>query len=168
MPRALNVAGVRTGKIVFVRPTEHRNQWGGILWVVRCDCGNSVLMLASAVSSCTSCGCMQKNHPNYIPVSKMQYAYWNTKNKHRKYSDIPPLTYDQFVCEVTKPCHYCGTKASLHDRGDSWNGLDRVDNNLGYHVWNVVSCCYMCNSMKSDFTQNEFLEHAKRIAEYQE
>lgn len=42
-----------------------------------------------------------------------------------------------------KPCTYCGDKIDTI-------GLDRIDNDKGYAVDNVVSCCFDCNGTRSD------------------
>lgn len=40
-------------------------------------------------------------------------------------------------------CHYCG-----HEPEDRLNGIDRVDNSLGYTTDNCVSACAACNNAK--------------------
>ena len=71
---------------------------------------------------------------------------------------------DEYAKELmTSECHYCG----LLDLGVRVNGIDRVDNTQGYCPSNVVSCCKLCNYFKKDYTVEQFLEHAKRIAEHQ-
>lgn len=71
---------------------------------------------------------------------------------------------DDYAKELmTSPCHYCG----LLDLGVRVNGIDRVENALGYWPSNAVSCCKLCNYFKKDYTVDEFLTHAKRITEHQ-
>ena len=58
---------------------------------------------------------------------------------------------EQYEALVAEPCHYCSFP---HDRGGV--GLDRLDNEKGYLLDNVVSCCYECNVARSDhFTYEE-------------
>jgi hypothetical protein len=58
------------------------------------------------------------------------------------------LTEDKYFEIIFKPCVYC--------KGKNWsyvqkaNGIDRVLNEHGYHVWNSVSSCYTCNMIKGD------------------
>lgn len=40
---------------------------------------------------------------------------------------------------------------------EQYNGLDRVDSNLGYVAGNVVPCCRWCNQAKSSRPVGEFL-----------
>jgi len=71
---------------------------------------------------------------------------------------------DDYAKELmTSPCHYCG----LLDLGARVNGIDRVENALGYWPSNVVSCCKLCNYFKKDYTVDVFLAHAKKITEHQ-
>ena len=54
-----------------------------------------------------------------------------------------------------KPCIYCG--------GDSHNGMDRLDNSIGYEPENCVPCCHWCNVIKFTYSVSEMLEHIKKI-----
>ena len=69
------------------------------------------------------------------------------------------LTFEQFVQFWQKPCIYCGDKIKTI-------GLDRIDNNRGYEIDNITSCCSRCNRMKLAYTKQQFLEHIQKIAEY--
>lgn len=66
-----------------------------------------------------------------------------TKNDFRKFWQLP--------------CHYCGISIETI-------GLDRVDNERGYFIDNVVPCCRTCNFMKKNHQESFFIEHCKRIA----
>ena len=47
---------------------------------------------------------------------------------------------------------------SKHSNGEFiYNGIDRVDNLMGYTLNNVVACCKNCNTMKKDLNKEEFL-----------
>ena len=65
------------------------------------------------------------------------------------------LTFEEF-CSYQNECFYCG---------DKFYGirLDRVDNTKGYIKGNVVSCCVLCNSMKTNLKVNDFKGHIKKI-----
>ena len=41
--------------------------------------------------------------------------------------------------------------------------IDRKDSNKGYSADNCVSCCFLCNKLKSNFfTEKEFIEIAEK------
>ena len=44
-----------------------------------------------------------------------------------------------------------------------FNGIDRIDSNIGYTVNNCVPCCTICNHMKNDLTTDEFYNHIKLL-----
>jgi len=54
-------------------------------------------------------------------------------------------------------CVYCGAAP------DPLNGVDRVDNNLGYIAGNIVSSCKMCNIAKNNHSVDEFLSWIERV-----
>jgi hypothetical protein len=79
-------------------------------------------------------------------------------------------------------CYYCGSEpsntmvATMKQRkywefGEpmtyKYNGVDRVDNSIGYTEDNVVPCCGTCNRMKLDMGKKEFLAHIQKIYEFQ-
>ncbi len=70
---------------------------------------------------------------------------------------------DEYAKELMiSPCHYCG----LIELEVRVNGIDRVDNNIGYEPGNVVPCCKLCNYFKKDYTVDQFISHAQRIVEH--
>ena len=58
-------------------------------------------------------------------------------------------------------CYYCGKPSQ---EGIKIHGLDRVENDRGYHLDNVVPCCYDCNIAKAGQTQEDFIDMCKRVA----
>jgi alkylhydroperoxidase family enzyme len=85
---------------------------------------------------------------------------------HRRRGPIPwELSLEQFKELSQGSCHYCGLppeRATLVGK-ELRNGIDRVDNNLGYVRTNCVSCCATCNSMKMDMTVEAFMTHIAKI-----
>lgn len=69
-------------------------------------------------------------------------------------------------------CHYCGIEPLQISKSQSntgnyiYNGIDRIDNNLGYIIENCVSCCGRCNKIKDKMTSKEFLNHIEKIYKY--
>lgn len=73
------------------------------------------------------------------------------------------IEFDLSKAEVRKlselPCYYCDELPP-----ETGNGLDRVDNSMGYVAGNVVACCRRCNVAKNDQTTKSFVERCRRIA----
>ena len=79
------------------------------------------------------------------------------------------INQDDFFNLMSSDCHYCGAKPSAiwksHRKFDNeiiYNGVDRVDNCLGYIYENCVACCTFCNRMKKDFSISVFKEYVKK------
>ena len=71
------------------------------------------------------------------------------------------ITKGDFMDMVVLPCHYCGI---IQPKG--FNGLDRLDSSEGYIVNNIVSCCEMCNMMKTCLSPTVFVNRATHISVY--
>lgn len=81
------------------------------------------------------------------------------------------LNYAEFESLVTGECFYCGRKPSslFQERVGSkcrcyYNGIDRVDNTIGYLSGNVVTCCRVCNKSKHTQTYDDFVLMCHKIS----
>lgn len=78
------------------------------------------------------------------------------------------LTIKEFKKLTQGNCFYCGIKPSTVMKRINviyiYNGIDRINNNLGYTKKNCVSCCKVCNRMKSSMNRKEFLFHINKIS----
>ena len=112
---------------------------------------------------------------------KKRYGIWYANNKLRspkrrfssaqrtaKYRGIKwDITFEDYVCIIENPCHYCGNKLGEPSRRSS--GLDRLNSDGCYEVNNVVSCCFVCNVMKGAHLSPEETKVAvKAILAYRE
>ena len=69
------------------------------------------------------------------------------------------MQYNSAKGAINGRIYICGKKSDeIHT-----NGVDRFDNDIGYTVENVNSCCGECNFMKNDMEYNDFLEQLKKI-----
>lgn len=66
------------------------------------------------------------------------------------------LTREQYYNLTMQPCAYCGGIDLRGDPPTPCNGVDRVDNNIGYIESNCKSCCKMCNRAKNNMHVNSF------------
>jgi hypothetical protein len=58
------------------------------------------------------------------------------------------LTKTEFNNLTKEKCHYCDK--------DGPNGIDRIDNTIGYTMGNCVPCCKHCNYVKGHLSQVDF------------
>lgn len=74
--------------------------------------------------------------------------------------EIPfELTFEQFDTLIRSPCYYC-----THHIDIEANGIDRVNNSLGYTIANCVPCCWECNRIKSFYHPVFFVEKCRIIS----
>lgn len=88
-------------------------------------------------------------------------------NRGRKTADSRgkawTLTLEAFERLITLPCSYCG--GSL--LAETGCGLDRIDNNRGYTIKNVVPCCGSCNQIRNrHLTYDEMCIAMRAVLEY--
>lgn len=78
------------------------------------------------------------------------------------------------MCEnlFKSTCFYCGVEPKqVHGdyretcEGYIYNGIDRVDNSVGYVKENVVACCKVCNRAKEQTSLKEFMDYFSRIVD---
>lgn len=127
-----------------------------------------------------SCGCT-KSFVNGInaqsrrkPESVYRYIYDQYQSSAKSRNINFNLTKKQHLEIVKQNCYYCGSEPEIKQphRGKgryvgvpvSYNGIDRIDSNVGYEIDNCVSCCTKCNYMKSDMEVSSFTEHILRIS----
>ena len=176
--RAAQLEGSRFSRLAVLGRVGSKYN-GQALWKCLCDCGNyhEVTTHSLRRGQTKSCGCLRTERnrephaPTYIlPVgqsakNKLMTAYKRSAALRNK---LFLLTEGQSTKYFGGNCFYCGAEPSNTSKtkgGDYiYNGIDRIDNNLDYVVENCVSCCKVCNSMKSKMDAVDFLDHVKRIA----
>lgn len=75
---------------------------------------------------------------------------------------------EQFEAIISNNCYVCGKKNSENHQ----NGIDRMDNNIGYLFENCAACCGECNVMKKaypfEFVLEKMLDIYNLHANYKE
>lgn len=118
----------------------------------------------------------QSFHPCLENPYKLYSQYKNSAKSRGYEFNIPR---DSFWLLTSMSCYYCGTKPNQKIKNYRkykgllqypnyeyvYNSLDRIDNSIGYHLHNVVSCCNICNVMKNKMSQEEFISHVRKIHE---
>jgi len=89
----------------------------------------------------------------------------NAKNKNLEFN----ISKNYFHTITKKNCEYCGSSPSSvrftpnRKRRYTFNGIDRKDNSKGYINKNCIPCCKVCNYMKKNHTQEDFLTHIDKV-----
>lgn len=142
-------------------------------WKCQCKCGVVKDVYTDSLKSgkSQSCGCIKtdKRKPYGLSARRDIFCTYRSKCKRNKIDFN--LTEDEFNKIISKNCYYCDKKPSNIMKKKSlyggyvYNGIDRVNNNLGYTLENTVTSCKNCNLAKRQLTQTEFFDMVKRIYE---
>jgi hypothetical protein len=141
----------------------------------RCACGNIRLVTGSTLGNGQSKGCRNCGHSmEYGYAAKNKYYIEYKHDASRRDYEFD-LSFEAFVEICENKCTYCGSDPSYLRRPGkaktgNWycNGIDRIDNKIGYVKSNCTAACTTCNLMKSKMSPNKFIEHVKLICSYQE
>jgi hypothetical protein len=186
-----NYVGREFGKLTVISILEENNGKNeGGLYGCKCKCGNEIESFGYRLHWKNSCGCLVSEARRVMGLKKRKpekvtetYEYLTYKSNCRTRNYIP-LSKKEWLKIVYKPCYYCGdidkrNRATMNNYKQNngvtltediikqseieINGIDRLNNNLGYVNGNIVSCCGMCNKMKNSFESNSFFDKIKKI-----
>lgn len=172
MAKMNDLSNRRFGKLlvssIFERRTVGTKGKKLIYWMCKCDCGNTHWSEANNLVSgnCGSCGCNVKKPDGH---SAAHSIFANYKCKARRKNREFKITKKYFLELVTRNCEYCDTppssiaKTKYNDSIFMYNGIDRVDNNVGYIVGNCVTCCETCNRAKLQMSKDEFFTWISKV-----
>lgn len=90
------------------------------------------------------------------------------KQERKNTRDIT-LSLEEIVNILFDNCYYCNVAPmyTYYNYPIKFNGIDRINNNLGYIKNNCVACCFICNRAKANMTQSQFLDWINRTYEHQ-
>lgn len=118
----------------------------------------------------------EKGKQNTLAARKKRRVHINTQARLRKRGvgrftyvrgcavgkgRVWTITQEEYESITALNCHYCGHRNDV----EAGIGLDRLDNERGYELDNVVSCCAICNLVRGDrFTPDEMKLLGQTIA----
>lgn len=158
--------------IKFVRKDSKLAKSRSYLWQFKCDCGKLILYARNPVISGhkASCGCIGNNRKIAFGESAFNSLFQSYKYGAKERGLEFSLTKEQFRSLTSLPCTYCDTLPSREHKPHKfsngayrYNGLDRVNNNKGYIISNVVTACKICNYAKKNISLEEFLDWIHRL-----
>lgn len=148
--------------------------------ICECDCKEVFEIRTDRlkdIKSCHKCALKIWANRKIIPdYGSAKLIYFNSYKHNAKNRDLEfSLTQEEFNNLISLNCHYCNTppkdanylsKSTKKYGGFTANGIDRMNNSIGYTVDNSLSCCTVCNMMKKVLKYNVFLEHIEKIYKY--
>lgn len=164
--------GKRFGKLIAIEMLPEAIH-GSLIFKCLCDCGHyrnvSKSNLDSKKNPQTSCGCGRFADTNHGLIKTLYIKYKHeAKNRSLDFS-LDEQTFERLIFSN---CYYCTQEPSkiMKYRQTEvnliYNGIDRVDNSMGYSTANSVSCCTDCNLMKRTLSKQAFLKKIKDIYEH--
>lgn len=177
-----DMQGQRFGRLEVMGVDSIRKNKSGkklCFYKVKCDCGKELTMNGGNLKrgGSSSCGCLRKevmSLPHGDASINHMYRQYRSRSKKKNHSF--DLSIEKFTEIILKDCFYCGESPKLSTeiikRSMNGivprNGIDRVDNSLGYTIDNSVPCCKICNIMKMTLGVDSFLSHIEKICNHQE
>jgi hypothetical protein len=183
MTRIRDLTNKKVGRLLVLE--KDNSKLGRTFWKCQCECGliKSIRAENLIKEKTKSCGCLhlkvriancksfgRKGGLNSykgenVAVTNAIFSRYNANALLMKREFA--LDKAHFTKLIVSPCSYCGSLPIQLHRGhkDSlyYNGIDRVDNKLGYTKENCISCCKMCNYAKRDKTLHEFKEWITKV-----
>jgi hypothetical protein len=177
-----NIIEQKFGKLLVLEKTLERKR-KNIVWKCLCDCGVICYKISTDLinNRIRSCGCLVEDQrlrskPGEYGFNKL-FKHYQENAKSRGYSF--DLTKEYFASLTKLNCYYCGVSPqsiscpsdykkssdkAIENCKYIYNGLDRIDNQFGYTIDNVITCCEHCNRAKRMMSQLEFIRLANRIS----
>lgn len=147
-------------------------------YLVLCECGNLRIVfgqyLRAKKEKATCKGCAYKTRPQSLNRQSIWRRIFKlTVGNRRKPNNLSLMDFKKII---TSNCHYCGEPPKYKDylRKNKYaiseiiyaNGVDRVNSKYGYSKKNCVPCCSICNSMKLNYTLEQFYTHIEKILKF--
>lgn len=169
-----DLTGQKFGKLTPIKIVNApRADLKGTYWKCNCECGNVKVIRSNAITSggTVSCGCHRElnsvivNHKGY-GVSAMNTLKRRYRIEAAQRGFVFELSDYFFSMIIKENCTYCGSPPSNKavSKGGCiiYNGIDRVENTIGYIESNVQPCCGVCNRLKYKDSLIDFKNYIKR------
>lgn len=183
--KQLNLIGQKFNRLLVIQQ-EASIKYGSTkkrTWLCLCDCGKKIVVNTGALvrGNTKSCGCLHteasaissktSRHKIANPEAGYNAILGYYKGSAVKRHLLFNLTVSDFRNLISSNCYYCGVSPSnVYDKryyNVTYNGIDRIDNNVGYTLENSVACCKMCNVAKNNHTYEEFMNWINRLTSKQ-
>lgn len=152
-----------------------------------CSCGKTKSIRTYKIEKnlVKSCGCYSKElasarllgkaGKNSLPVGvsgcNMLFAdYKRSAERKGLVFEIDRVSFDRLT---SSDCYYCGSPPSkmIYQRGAihlayKYNGIDRLDSEIGYILTNCVPACSIYNFAKRQMTPEQYINHCKLVVSH--
>lgn len=180
----IDMIGLKYNRLTVVSKSDKAHTKGDTssMWNCVCDCGSLLVVSRRSLLSdrIMSCGCLRlelnrkqakdRRRPGIeAPLNRLYKRYkWNSEDR----GFVFELTKEDFHNIIKMDCFYCGDEPSQKEKTIRnndiehiliYNGVDRINSNVGYNLDNCVPCCGVCNLMKQDLSVQSFYDKIQKI-----
>jgi hypothetical protein len=171
-----DLTGQRFGKLVVLKKIEVNTKRSDANWLCRCDCGNKKVIVGQSLryKYTTSCGCFRKDK-TYKGYKLLSGCFWSRAIKGAKIRNLEfkitiKEAWELFEKQKRK-CALSGVPIVLvrdltRNRKNNTASLDRKDSTKGYTKDNIQWVHKRINQMKNKYSDSEFIEWCKKVANY--
>lgn len=183
-PKFIDLTGQVFGKLKILDYVQKQEKHGLVWkWKCLCECGEYTFTRTKdftkekPVQSCKKCSYKRMAQTNTLDnhQSLKNRVFRNYKRgaKNRNYNF--ELSKEEVFNLIFQNCHYCGQEPQelegekIYNNLDipfKRNGIDRMNNDLGYTTQNTITCCQTCNKAKMEMNYQEFLDFINKVYQY--
>ena len=168
-PKIKYEEGMKIGELTLLQEIKGKDKLYNY-WECSCSCGNTTVVRCGHLKQVRRC----RKHPKGFSLPKghsgLHSLYQQYKSRAISCDRDMTLSLDQFLELTSSNCYYCGTPPSQISNGTHrgrlqamehskyiYNGIDRIDNDVGYTLSNCVPCCKFCNMAKHTRSKEQFI-----------
>ena len=179
MPKVKNIKYQKFGSLQVLEYLG-QNRDHHALWKCVCDCKSITAVTSSNLiqGMVKSCGCLRdgKFATNRKRLGKGDAAFNKLYRRYERRAGeralVFILTKEKFRELTSSNCSYCGAKPKHEMKMKNahgsyfYNTIDRVNNEKGYEISNTVAACFLCNRMKRELSEKDFIKACKAVTKF--
>lgn len=96
---------------------------------------------------------------NYLPINTISYVFEKYQISAKKRNIPFQISKQNFDSCVKLDCYLCGKK----NNNSHQNGIDRFNNEIGYTIDNIKTCCKTCNFLKKNYSYDQLINKLLEI-----
>lgn len=168
-----NFVGQTFGDLIVIERLGSHRSSKSVLYKCQCKlCSKEFELTSKSLyrKKNLNCGCVGmpgKRLPNNQGITNKLIQSYKSNAKKRNLQFL--LSYEDCKILFSNNCYYCGVEPKQIFKHQKcfgtivYNGIDRLNNSIGYSIDNSVSCCKTCNYKKRETDMELFLEWVEKI-----
>lgn len=138
---AVNLTGLRFGRLKVLSRVPVNNKYGIAQWVCHCDCGKSIVAISNSLrtGNTQSCGCLRRmTNITHGMFGSAEWSAWHSMRQRCKNPNT--RQYQNYGARGIKVCErwqkFENFYADIGPRPSDNHSLERIDNNADYYPEN--------------------------------